>query len=319
MLTLLTETEKGMKLLLFIFLILTQQNTLAFEIHAHRGGSSKYSENSLKAIIEALDKGLFAAELDLHLTKDNHFVVTHDPVINVKKCESPIQNQLESLVIRELLLEEVTSFICQTKGLTLEPITSFEQVLIQSKKYKNQKLNIEIKYYRDPTEGLHNNKNDPLYPSRQHLVKNLHTLLTKYQAYKRVIIQSFSKEILVLVKAQSHEAVTSFLYSGTYLKFVPKLILKKYSKTKKLLWFPNYKEAFKIMVNEDFDYFSPKISQITSLLFRHKFRKHILNARLKNNLDFKIIPWTVNNKKKSDIYAQELDGVITDYPELWME
>lgn len=45
---------------------------------AHRGYHTTYKENSLDAFIDATQKGLEWAELDIWCTTDNHMVVTHD-------------------------------------------------------------------------------------------------------------------------------------------------------------------------------------------------------------------------------------------------
>jgi len=44
----------------------------------HRGWSQKYPENTLASFRGALDLGVDAIELDVHVTKDDHVVVIHD-------------------------------------------------------------------------------------------------------------------------------------------------------------------------------------------------------------------------------------------------
>jgi glycerophosphoryl diester phosphodiesterase len=48
-------------------------------IYAHRGASAERPENTLPAFRRALDLGADAFELDVHLTRDGHVVVSHDP------------------------------------------------------------------------------------------------------------------------------------------------------------------------------------------------------------------------------------------------
>ncbi|EDS2151264.1 glycerophosphodiester phosphodiesterase [Salmonella enterica] len=47
-------------------------------INSHRGYSSQNPENTLPAFEGALREGTHTVELDVHLTADNHIVVTHD-------------------------------------------------------------------------------------------------------------------------------------------------------------------------------------------------------------------------------------------------
>lgn len=46
---------------------------------AHRGAHAKYPENSLPAILAALDEGADGIEIDVHATHDGVLVVHHDP------------------------------------------------------------------------------------------------------------------------------------------------------------------------------------------------------------------------------------------------
>ncbi|MCK5520663.1 MAG: glycerophosphodiester phosphodiesterase, partial [Candidatus Marinimicrobia bacterium] len=47
-------------------------------IFAHRGLSEKYPENSLAAFRAAIEQGVEGIELDIIMTKDEEFVVSHD-------------------------------------------------------------------------------------------------------------------------------------------------------------------------------------------------------------------------------------------------
>ena len=46
---------------------------------AHRGGSARAPENTLEAFRQAVQSGAGGLELDVHLTRDGHLVVIHDP------------------------------------------------------------------------------------------------------------------------------------------------------------------------------------------------------------------------------------------------
>ncbi|HVZ48340.1 MAG TPA: glycerophosphodiester phosphodiesterase [Gemmatimonadaceae bacterium] len=49
------------------------------EIIAHRGASRERPENTLAAFVRAVEVHADAVELDVHLTRDGHLVVHHDP------------------------------------------------------------------------------------------------------------------------------------------------------------------------------------------------------------------------------------------------
>lgn len=48
-------------------------------LYAHRGASAEYPENSLQAFQRAVDVGVNALEMDVHITRDGHLIVAHDP------------------------------------------------------------------------------------------------------------------------------------------------------------------------------------------------------------------------------------------------
>jgi glycerophosphoryl diester phosphodiesterase len=48
-------------------------------LYAHRGASAELPENTLPAFRRALEVGANALETDVHMTRDGHIVVSHDP------------------------------------------------------------------------------------------------------------------------------------------------------------------------------------------------------------------------------------------------
>lgn len=50
-----------------------------FRLYAHRGCPAELPENTLPAFARAVELGVDALELDVHLTRDGHPIVSHDP------------------------------------------------------------------------------------------------------------------------------------------------------------------------------------------------------------------------------------------------
>lgn len=48
-------------------------------LYAHRGASAEYPENTLEAFQRAVDVGVDALEMDVHMTRDGQLIVAHDP------------------------------------------------------------------------------------------------------------------------------------------------------------------------------------------------------------------------------------------------
>ena len=54
---------------------------MTFDLQAHRGGAGLHPENTLVAFGAALTLGVSTLELDVHLTRDDDVVVSHDPAL----------------------------------------------------------------------------------------------------------------------------------------------------------------------------------------------------------------------------------------------
>ncbi len=66
---------------------------------AHRGDSINYPENTLPAFISAAEMGIDVIETDVHLTKDKHLVIWHDPTL---ERNTDGKGTLESHTLEEL-------------------------------------------------------------------------------------------------------------------------------------------------------------------------------------------------------------------------
>ena len=55
-------------------------------VHGHRGSRGTRPENTLPAFEEGARVGADFLELDVHLSKDDVPIVSHDPVISGKLC-----------------------------------------------------------------------------------------------------------------------------------------------------------------------------------------------------------------------------------------
>lgn len=56
------------------------------QVIGHRGLPALYPENTIPSFMASIDAGVDAIELDIHLTKDDHLVVTHDG--NIERCSN---------------------------------------------------------------------------------------------------------------------------------------------------------------------------------------------------------------------------------------
>lgn len=69
---------------------------------AHRGVSALAPENSLPAFEESVKHGYYTAECDIHLTKDNEWVVIHNDSVDARFCQFG--------EVKDYTLEEIKTF-----------------------------------------------------------------------------------------------------------------------------------------------------------------------------------------------------------------
>lgn len=90
------------------------------KIIAHRGNDGIHKENSIESILNSLDKNYIdGVEFDIRLTKDNKFILNHDPFYKeyfikktksyklIKKGLSLLENVLDNVKGNKILLIEV--------------------------------------------------------------------------------------------------------------------------------------------------------------------------------------------------------------------
>ncbi|MBO5360613.1 MAG: hypothetical protein J6B25_07215 [Clostridia bacterium] len=66
---------------------------------AHRGVSALAPENSLPAFEESVKNGYYTAECDIHLTKDNEWVVIHNDSVDARFCQV---GEVKNYTLKEL-------------------------------------------------------------------------------------------------------------------------------------------------------------------------------------------------------------------------
>jgi glycerophosphoryl diester phosphodiesterase len=159
-------------------------------LYAHRGASAERPENTLTSFARALEIGVDALETDVHLTRDGHVVVSHDP--DGARCAG-VPRQ-----IRTSTLEEVRSwdagfgFVAPGGGRPFagqgHRIPTLEQLLVE---FAGVPLNIDIKQAAPP------------------MVDPLVALLRRHRAEDRVTLASFHMRTLLRARWDGYRGATA--------------------------------------------------------------------------------------------------------------
>ncbi|MCC7496172.1 MAG: glycerophosphodiester phosphodiesterase [Bryobacterales bacterium] len=175
-------------------------------VHGHRGARAQRPENTLPAFRYAIAQGTDVIELDVHVTKDNVLVVSHDPTLHRPICSGP----RERAAIHELTLAEVRQWDCgsiQNPDFPAQQtvpgarIPTLDEVFRLAPKGRFD-FNVEIK--SDP-------RHPELSPAPGEFARMVTAKIRQYKLERRVIVQSFDYRTLVAVRQLAPEIRLSAL------------------------------------------------------------------------------------------------------------
>lgn len=160
-------------------------------IWAHRGASAYAPENSMEAFMMARNMGADGIELDIHLSKDGHLVVSHDETVDRCSDGKGLINDKSLPELLELDFSNGKENFFNTRIPTLEQVLEFI-------KGSNLTLNIEIKNEIIFYEGIE---------------EKAINLVSKMGLDHKVIYSSFNHYSLTIVKKLKPSAHIGLLYS----------------------------------------------------------------------------------------------------------
>lgn len=270
-----------------------------FDKQGHRGCRGLMPENTVPAMLHALGMGVTTLEMDVVITKDKKVILSHEPWFGQEITSKPDGTYMGDREERKFNIYWMTYEQTKTFDVGMKPHPRFPQ---QQKMKVTKPLLSEVVdsisqyamtakravfYYNIETktslmgDGV-------FHPAPEEFVELLMAVIKEKQIEDFVIIQSFDFRTL------------------QYLH-------QKY---------PNIKTA---MLIEDFDKrnFEEQVKELgfTPTIYSPAYKlvtEKLIKACHKQGV--KIIPWTVNEKAKiAELKAMGVDGIITDYPNLFSQ
>lgn len=269
----------------------------AFDKQGHRGCRGLMPENTLPAMLKAIDLGVTTLEMDAVITADERVILSHEPFFNhdiTTKADGSFVTAADekSLNIFKMSFAETQTFDVglkphprfprQEKTKATKPLLSevFDDVeaYIKLKGVAPVFYNIETKC-QPATDNIY-------HPAPEKFVDLLIEVIRRKKLEDRVIIQSFDYRTLRILHQKYPGIKTAALVEDYDKKRVE-------DQLKELGFVPTI--------------YSPHYSLVTDELIR---RCHDQQMR--------IIPWTVNDLPNiSKLKAMGVDGIISDYPDLF--
>jgi len=269
---------------------------IKFETQAHRGGRGLMPENTIPAMLDAIDRGVTTLEMDLQLSKDGQVIVSHDPTFNANFATTPQGDTLTSAAAKKIVLYQLSydsiakydvglkfnpEFPRQKKIAAIKPLLSV--LLDSTEAYAKAKgravhYNIEIKS-RLAGDGIY-------YPDLAGFVDAAMKVIRQKSMVDKVVIQSFDARALQLLHRKYPEYALSYLIDAKEKRSPSQLI--------------------------DALGFKPAILSPNSAIVTPEMINDCHQQKLK------VIPWTVNDLEEiRRLKKMGADGIITDYPDLF--
>ena len=294
----------AMKPLVVLFLALTACNTtmpdkstIKFDKQGHRGCRALMPENTIPAMIKAIDLGVNTLELDVVITQDNLVLVSHEPFFNHEISTKPdgkyvTAREEKSLNIYRMTYAETTKFDVglkphprfpkQEKIRVSKPLLAH---LIDTIETYCKKKGLTLPMYNIETK-LRPETDNVYHPAPREFVKHLMQLIADKGISERAIIQSFDIRTLQDLHTNHPRIKTALLIDEGNEQTLEQHI--KLLGFKPTIYSPHYSFISKDLVGQC------------------------------KQMQMRLIPWTVNSREEIiELKKAGVDGIITDDPTLF--
>ena len=276
---------------------LSNGGDVVFDKEGHRGCRGLMPENTIPAMIKALDLGVTTLEMDIAITKDKQPVLSHEPWFSQDITTKPDGTYMRELEERRFVIYWMTYEQVKTFDVGMKPHPRFPQQqkikvvkplladVIDSSEEHAKATGRSLPYYNIET------KTDPtldsvFHPMPEEFVDLLMSVIISKGVEERVIIQSFDFRTLQYLHKKFPNIKTAMLIEGFDKRSLDEQI-------KALGFAPAI--------------YSPEYSLVTDAVIKKCHHQ-----------DIKVIPWTVNDKPTIDkLKAMGVDGIISDYPDIF--
>ncbi len=270
-----------------------------FDKEGHRGCRGLMPENTIPAMLKAIDLGVTTLETDAIITRDKKVILSHEPFFNHEIATKPdgvlvTEAEEKSLNMYRMDYAEIKKYdvglrphprfprqqkMAVSKPLLTDMIDSVEQHCISAHKPPAH-YNIETK-----TQPATDNQ---YHPAPAEFVEILVAVILEKKITDRVTIQSFDPRTLQYL----HEH---------YPVFKTALLIEDFDKKPFALQLKNLGFIPTI--------YSPDYSLVTPLLVKQCKESGVL-----------LLPWTVNDlDKMRELKKMGVNGIISDFPDLFAQ
>jgi glycerophosphoryl diester phosphodiesterase len=281
----------------FLCLTMAQAQERSIDWQGHRGCRGLYPENTIQAMLKAIDLGVSTLELDVVITKDKQVILSHEPFMSAEISTNPVGKFITAAQEKTYNIYQLDYAAVQTWDVGLKPHPRFPQ---QEKTPAKKPLLTDVIDAVEAYIRMHNlpsvqynieTKSDPegddsYHPKPAEFVNLVLAVIQRKGIAPRTIIQSFDVRTIQLVHKQYPQLKTAFLLENTSAK-------KLNTQLKTLGFIPTI--------------FSPAYQFVDQKLVDNCHKKGM-----------QVIVWTVNTlPEMQKMLDLGVDGIISDYPNLF--
>lgn len=281
----------------FLCLTMAQAQERSIDWQGHRGCRGLYPENTIQAMLKAIDLGVSTLELDVVITKDKQVILSHEHFMSAEISTNPEGKYITESEEKLANIYQLDYADVQTWDVGLKPHPRFPQ---QEKTPAKKPLLADVIDAVEAYTRMHNippvqynieTKSDPegddiFHPKPAEFVNLLLAVIKSKGIAPRTIIQSFDVRTIQLVHMQYPQVRTAFLVEETSTKKIK-------TQLNALGFIPTI--------------FSPAYQFVDKKLVNSCHRKGM-----------HVIVWTVNTlPEMQKMLDMGVDGIISDYPNLF--
>ena len=268
-----------------------------FDIQGHRGCRGLMPENTLPAMLKAIDLGVTTLEMDICFTKDGQAILSHEPFFNHEITTLPNGGYINEKEEKQYNLYKLDYAETVRYDVGMKPHSRFpkQQKLPATKPLLGEVIDAVKKFIRDkkvkPVFYNIETKTQPLtdnifHPAPQEFIDRLMKIITEKGIAEKVVIQSFDFRTLQVMHKSYPNVKTAMLIEG----------FDKRSLTEQIAALG----------------FTPTIYSPAHALVNQSLVDQCHEQKMK------IIPWTVNDRATINVLRKlGVDGIITDFPDLF--
>lgn len=267
---------------------------MSFDWQGHRGCRGLMPENTVPAMLHAVDLGVTTLEMDAVITTERQVILSHEPFFNHEITTKPDgsfvkASQEKNFRIFAMTYQEVNQF-----DVGMKPNPRFPQ----QKKIKATKPRLS-----DVIDSVE------AYTAAKKLPKRFYNIETKSQASTDNVFHPVPAEFVELIMKVIKEK-----------KIEKRSIIQSFDIRTLQYLHKNYPRIKTALLVADAGSLQEQIAKLgfTPNIYSPEYR--LVNQTLVKGckaINMKIIPWTVNDlSKMKELKEMGVDGIITDYPNL---